>query len=130
MDIGDRQSMETVVEEHDIKEYADITEDTNPLHLNEEYAEQTLFKDRIAHGMLLAGFISNVLESFEGLIVYKTQNLNFEKPVYVGDSISVIGEIVDKSDDEYTIETWIENSENEKVVTGEAVVLSLDEPDV
>ena len=66
------------VTESDIVMYAGISGDTNPVHLNSEFAEKTIFKERIAHGMLSASLLSTI---------YMSQNLNFKAPVCIGDTV-------------------------------------------
>lgn len=78
------------VTEADIVLYAGITGDTNPLHINQEYAAGTTFGGRIAHGMLTAGFISCVLGTrLPGPgCVYMSQTLKFRAPVRIGDTVT------------------------------------------
>ena len=77
------------VTETDIVQYAQISGDDNPLHVNEEFAKQTVFKGRIAHGMLTCGYISAVLGTkLPGPgCAYLNQNLNFRAPVRIGDTV-------------------------------------------
>jgi 3-hydroxybutyryl-CoA dehydratase len=77
------------VTEADIVLFAGITGDTNPVHLDEEFAKPTMFKGRIAHGMLTAGFISAVFGTkLPGPgCVYISQNLKFKAPVKIGDTV-------------------------------------------
>jgi len=77
------------VTEADIVMFSGATGDTNPVHLNQEFAEQTMFKGRIAHGMLSAGLISTVFGTkLPGPgAIYMNQNLNFKAPVYAGDTV-------------------------------------------
>jgi 3-hydroxybutyryl-CoA dehydratase len=77
------------VTEADIVLFAGITGDTNPVHLDEEFAKPTMFKGRIAHGMLTAGFISAVFGTkLPGPgCVYLSQNLKFKAPVKIGDTV-------------------------------------------
>lgn len=77
------------VTEEDIQLYADVSGDTNPVHMNEQYARQTVFKGRIAHGMLSAGFISTVFGTkLPGPgCIYISQNLRFKAPVRIGDTV-------------------------------------------
>ena len=74
----------------DILTFADISGDTNPIHLNHEFASQTLFKGRIAHGMLTASFISTVIGTkMPGPgCIYVKQNLRFKSPVKSGDTVT------------------------------------------
>lgn len=77
------------VTEADIVLFAGVSGDTNPVHLDEEYARPTMFKGRIAHGMLTAGFISAVFGTkLPGPgCIYISQNLKFRAPVRAGDTV-------------------------------------------
>ena len=78
------------VTEADVVMFAATSGDSNPVHLNQEYAQTTFFKGRIAHGMLSAGFISTVLGTrLPGPgTIYLGQNLQFRAPVRIGDTVS------------------------------------------
>ena len=107
-----------------IEAFAEVSGDTNPLHLDKSYAEESIFGGRIAHGMLSAGAISAAIADLPGEIVYVSQDLEFLHPVRPGDTVSVTVTVVeDLDDDKVRVETSAETSE--KVVTGEAIVLSL-----
>ncbi|MBB3065321.1 MaoC family dehydratase [Limibacillus halophilus] len=77
------------VTEADIVMFAGLSGDTNPVHLNQTFAEGTMFKERIAHGMLSASFISTVLGTrLPGPgCIYLSQTLNFKAPVRIGDTV-------------------------------------------
>jgi 3-hydroxybutyryl-CoA dehydratase len=77
------------VTEADIVLFAGITGDTNPVHLDEEFAKPTMFKGRIAHGMLTAGFVSTVFGTkLPGPgCIYMSQTLKFKAPVRIGDTV-------------------------------------------
>ena len=77
------------VSEADIVLFAGVTGDTNPIHLDEEFAKSTMFKGRIAHGMLTAGLVSAVFGTkLPGPgCVYLSQNLKFKAPVKIGDTV-------------------------------------------
>jgi 3-hydroxybutyryl-CoA dehydratase len=77
------------VTEADIVLFAGISGDTNPVHLDEEFAKTTMFKGRVAHGMLTAGFISAVLGAkLPGPgSIYLSQSLKFKAPVRIGDTV-------------------------------------------
>ncbi|WP_339633901.1 MaoC family dehydratase [uncultured Sneathiella sp.] len=77
------------ITEADIILYAGVSGDTNPVHLNAEFAEKTIFKERIAHGMLSAGLLSTVFGTkLPGPgAIYMNQNLNFKAPVCIGDTV-------------------------------------------
>ncbi|MEW5057041.1 MAG: MaoC family dehydratase [Cycloclasticus sp.] len=86
---GMSASMTKTVTETDVVLYAGITGDFNPAHIDEEYAQASAFKGRIAHGMLSAGFISATLGmKLPGQgCVYLSQNLKFKSPVKIGDTV-------------------------------------------
>jgi 3-hydroxybutyryl-CoA dehydratase len=81
--------MGRTVGEADILAFAGVSGDTNPVHLDAEFAAQTQFKERIAHGMLSAGFISAVLGTrLPGPgAIYLSQTLRFRAPVHIGDTV-------------------------------------------
>lgn len=87
---GLSDSFTKTVTEADIVKYAEVTGDTNPVHLDAEYAAGTMFKERIAHGMLSAGFISAVLGTkLPGPgAIYMSQTLKFKAPVKIGDTVT------------------------------------------
>ena len=74
--------------EADVVEFADLTGDHNPLHLDEEFAKRTRFKGRIVHGMLTASFLSTVVAIMPGPgTIYLSQSLAFHAPVRIGDTV-------------------------------------------
>lgn len=87
--IGMTASYSQTISDADVKAFAGISGDHNPVHLSEEYAKSSRFKNRIAHGLLTAGFFSAIFGTKlpgEGC-VYAGQNLQFKKPVYLGDTV-------------------------------------------
>ena len=88
--VGMEASYERAVTEADIVGFAEITGDKNPVHLDAAYAAKTLFKERIAHGMLSAGYISAVFGTrLPGPgAIYVSQSLNFRGPVKIGDTVT------------------------------------------
>lgn len=127
LELGYSGSFSKTVSESDVYLFAGITGDFNPLHVNEEIAKESLFKTRIAHGMLTGSFISTVLGTKvpgPGTI-YLEQNLKFKKPVYIGDTVTVkvtITEILNAEKGIYKLDTIIENGNHEVVTEGYAVV--------
>ncbi len=87
--VGQSASMRKTVTEADIILFAGITGDFNPAHIDEEYAKTSMFKGRIAHGMLSAGFISAVLAmKLPGPgSIYLGQAMKFKAPVRIGDTV-------------------------------------------
>lgn len=125
--LGMKESVTKTITETDIVLYSGISLDINPVHLNEEFAKTTIFKGRIAHGMLTAGFISAVLGTKlpgEGTI-YLTQNIKFTSPVRAGDTITAQCEVIELNSDKkiVTLKTICFNQNNIIVLNGEAKVL-------
>lgn len=89
LDVGMTDVFAKTITEADIVLFAGISGDTNPVHLNEEFASATMFKGRIAHGILTASFISTVIGTkLPGPgCIYVSQNLKFKAPVKAGDTV-------------------------------------------
>lgn len=126
LSIGDSASMAKTVTETDIYLYAGITGDFNPAHVNEDAASQTVFKGRIAHGMLCAGFISAVLGmKLPGPgTIYLGQELRFAKPVRIGDTVTATCTVQELVPEKNIVKltTVCTNQHNECVVQGVATV--------
>ena len=124
---GDRVSRTTTITDEMIRLFADLTGDTNPVHLDDAYAAKTRFGRRIAHGMIAAGLISAALAGdLPGPgTVYLSQSLQFKAPVYPGDSITTTIEVksVHPGKPVATLGTTCRNQHDVIVLEGEAVVL-------
>ena len=126
-EMGMSRYLQKVVTDDDIRMFAEISTDHNPVHLDDDYARDTIFEGRIAHGMLTAGLISAVIgEQLPGHgTVYMSQNLRFLAPVRPGDLVRAQVTVIDiefnrrrvKLDCECTID-------GKKVLVGEATVLA------
>ena len=92
-----RRHLRKVVSDEDIEMFAQVSTDHNPVHLNDEYAQDTIFEGRIAHGMLTAGLISAVIgEQLPGHgTVYIGQTLKFLAPVRPGDMVYAEVKVID-----------------------------------
>jgi 3-hydroxybutyryl-CoA dehydratase len=116
-----------MITDADIHGFAEVTGDHNPLHLDDEYAAQTRFGRRIAHGMLSASLISAVLANeLPGAgSVYLSQTLKFVKPVFPGDTVTARVTVTETRDDKpiVKLETVCLNQRDETVLQGEATVL-------
>lgn len=125
--IGMKKKFSEIIDESRLDSFAKISGDYNPLHMDKEYASKTKFKKRICHGMLLASFFSKLVGMYipGKNALYFSQTLNFQTPCYVGDSIAVEGEVVDKSDSTriITIKTGIYNQSGTCLVDGIAKVI-------
>ena len=126
LNVGDAAEFSKTVSESDIYQFAGITGDFNPAHMNEAYAKKTFFKTRIAHGMLSAGFISAVIGTkLPGTgSIYIKQDLNFLAPVRIGDTITARVEVIEIVDgkNRVRLKTVCVNQEDSQVLSGEAVV--------
>jgi len=124
--VGDTAQLAKTIEESDIYLFAGVTGDLNPAHVNEEYAKNTFFKTRIAHGMLLAGYISAVIGTIlpgPGTI-YISQELNFRAPVRIGDTITAHAEVVQviSEKNRVRLKTFCVKQDQTTVLDGEAIV--------
>ena len=127
LEIGMSEWLGKTITEADILNFAGVSLDVNPLHLNEEYAKKTMFKGRIAHGIMGAGLISAVIGTKlpgEGTI-YLSQNLKFIAPVKIGDTITAKVEIVELNQEKKKVglKTTCTNQNGVLVIDGEAKVL-------
>ena len=123
---GDTASLSKTISDADIRAFADVTGDHNPIHLDEEFAKQTRFGRRISHGMLSASLISAVIANElpgQGSI-YLGQTLQFVAPVYPGDTVLARVTVTSIREDKpiMKLETVCTNQRDEVVIKGEATV--------
>jgi 3-hydroxybutyryl-CoA dehydratase len=126
LQVGDTAQFSKTVSESDVYLFAGVTGDLNPAHVSEEFAKDTFFKTRIAHGMLSASFISTVIGTMlpgPGS-VYMRQEANFLAPVKFGDTITAVVEVAEIIADKKRVrlKTYCINQEKTIVVDGEALV--------
>jgi 3-hydroxybutyryl-CoA dehydratase len=124
--VGTRATRSHTISEADIAVFADLSGDHNPVHLDAEYAARSPFGQRVAHGSLVASFISAVLgNDLPGPgSIYLGQTLKFLAPVHIGDTITASVEVITVREDKrlVTLRTDCTNQEGKAVITGEAVV--------
>ncbi len=125
--VGDTQNQSKTITDADVRTFAALVGDNNPLHLDEGFAQRTRFGKRIAHGMIGASLISTVLGVHlpgPGTI-YLSQTLQFKGPVYIGDTITARVTVtkIHETKPVITLETTCMNQRSEEVMRGEAVVL-------
>lgn len=109
-----------------VRQFAELSGDFNPIHLDDEYAKTTRFKKRIAHGMILGALISRLLNEKMGQGgIYLSQSLKFKNPVFIDDEITFEIEVVklNKTRGFGIIETNAKNSSGEYVLKGEATIM-------
>ncbi len=127
INIGDSAQLSRTISESDVYLYAGVTGDNNPAHLDEQYAQKTMFKKRIAHGMLITGLISSVFgNQLPGNgTIYLSQSVRFLAPVYFGDTITARVEVIEKKDEKKRLvcKTTCINQDGKIVIDGEAEVL-------
>lgn len=127
LEIGMVRSTSKEITDQDIEMFAEVSTDRNPVHLDEEYALETMFQGRIAHGMLTAGLISAVIgEQLPGHgTVYLGQSLKFLAPVRPGDYVTAVVEVreIDYSKRRVQLDTQC-LVDGKPVLKGEATVLA------
>jgi len=128
--IGDKASMAKTVSEYDVYTFAGLSGDFNPVHVNTEFAKNTMFKERIAHGMLSAGFISALLgTALPGAnTIYLAQELAFKAPVKIGDTVTATVEVIEKiqAKNRLILKTTVTNQQGTVVIDGKATVMKKD----
>ncbi|MEX2298307.1 MAG: MaoC family dehydratase [Dongiaceae bacterium] len=126
LDVGMSATYAKTVSEADIVLFAGISGDSNPVHVDDDYARDTMFKGRIAHGMLTASFISAVLGTrLPGPgCIYLSQNLRFKAPVRIGDTVRAVVEVTEIDRDRARITVSTRCMVGDKtVIDGEAVLM-------
>ena len=130
IEIGHTEQFSVQMDESLLDSFATISGDYNPLHMDQKYAQKTRFKNRVVHGMLLGSFLSQLfgvhLPGKNAL--YFSQTLNFRSPCFIGDKISIRGEVTEKHTTTrmLTIKTTIHNQNNLCLVDGIAKVIVRD----
>lgn len=125
--VGQKTSFSRTITETDIVLFAGLSGDYNPVHVDKEYAADTRFGKRIAHGLLTTTFLSRLLgmELPGQGSVYLEQTLKFTKPVYIGDTITASAEIIDIDEERGIIklETICRKQDETIVLEGNAVMM-------
>lgn len=125
--IGMSESVTKTITAKDVEMFAEISLDKNPVHIDEEYAAKSIFKTRIAHGILTSGLISAVLGTKlpgEGSI-YLSQELKFMAPVFLGDTITATVEVAELIPEKKRVvmNTTCTNQDGKNVIVGKAILL-------
>lgn len=123
--IGDGNSFAKTITETDIITFAGITGDFNPLHINEEYAKTTMFKGRIAHGLLVASLLGQAGASFfGGGAIYIGHTQKFLAPVRIGDTITATVQVTELLAEKKMIKyrCYCSNQEGKVVLDGETTI--------
>ncbi len=125
-DVGYKASETIQITDKMVRQFAEMSGDFNPIHLDDEYAKSTRFKKRIAHGMILGALVSRFLnEKIGSGGIYLAQTLKFTNPVYIDDMITFDFEIMKlhKTRGFGIVETIAKNSSGEVVMKGEATIM-------
>ena len=130
LQIGQKVEFTEVISESMVEEFAKLSGDYNPHHIDESYAKKTRFKKRICHGMLLASFFSKLTGMYlpgKGSL-YLSQSLNFIAPAFIDDEVTVEGEIVKISHSTgiVTVKTKITKENTTQLITGSAKIIILE----
>jgi 3-hydroxybutyryl-CoA dehydratase len=127
IEIGMKHNFEVIIDKKLEENFAKITGDFNPLHMDEQYAKKTKFEKRVCHGMLLASFFSRLVGMYlpGKNALYFSQTLNFIEPCFINDKITVQGEVLDKSESIkiVTLKTTIKNQSQKLLIEGTAQVM-------
>jgi len=131
--VGDSAEVVHTITEEDIITFGKMSGDYNPLHFNEDWAKGTLFKGRIAHGILTAAFISTVIGmKLPGAgTIYLEQSMRFKRPVRIGNVITAKVTVESKDDEKrhISLRTTCTNQHNKIVLEGDALVTIMDMSD-
>lgn len=126
IDVGFTAEISVQVTEKMIQQFADMSGDHNPIHMNEEYASKTRFGRRIAHGMISGALISRALvDLLGGKGIYLGQSLKFVNPVFIDDVVKVQLKVMGMRKEKgiATVETNVVKENGDLVVKGEAVIM-------
>jgi acyl dehydratase len=124
--VGDKASRSKVFTDEDVRQFAEVSTDKNPIHLDEEYAGNSMFKQRIVHGMLVGSLFSGILGCDlpgEGTI-YLGQTLSFKAPVPLNEKVTATVEVTNVREDKpiAIFKTTCVDSSGKVVIEGEATV--------
>lgn len=123
--VGQKAFLRKTITEADLSHFIAITGDLNPLHVDDHFAEQTFFGQRIAHGMLSASLFSTLVGMhLPGIgAIFRSQTLEFLRPVFIGDTLCAWFEIIaiDPEAERIEIRSWIENQDGKTVIKGQTI---------
>ena len=131
IEIGLSVEFLVTISESMVNDFAKVSGDFSPIHMDEKYAESTTFKKRVVHGMLLGSFLSRV----DGMYLpgkhalYFSQSMEFRNPCFIGDTVKVSSEVIDKSESTkiLKIESKITNQQNKILLYGIGRVIVRDD---
>ena len=131
IEMGLKKKFQVTIIEHMLNDFAKLSGDYNPLHMNEKYASSTSFKKRVCSGMFLSSFFSRLVGMYlpGKHALHISQSLNFVNPCFIGETITVEGKVIDKSPATKIIklETTITNESGKRIIDGKAQVIVRDD---
>jgi len=131
IEIGFAKEFHVIITEQLVNDFAKISGDYSPIHMDEEYAKSTTFEKRVVHGMLLASFLSRV----DGMYLpgkhalYFSQTIEFHNPCFIDDKVTVFSKVIDKSESTkiLKIESKIINQDDKILLSGTGRVIVRDD---
>jgi acyl dehydratase len=131
IDIGLTKEFDVIITQSLVDDFAKISGDYSPIHMNEEFAKLTKFGKKIVHGMLLASLLSRMVGMYlpGKYALYSSQTLEFHNPCFVGDKITVSSIVNDKSESTKIIkvESKITNEKKDILLYGEGRIIVRDD---
>ena len=125
--LGQKASIKRSFSEQDVNDFARISGDFNPIHVDPEFAKTTIFGQRIVHGVLVSSLFSSLLaEEVPGKgSIYLGQTYKFQKPVFLDQTVTATVEVINIREDKpiVTLNTVCTNDKGETVISGEAVLM-------
>lgn len=125
--IGHIAEFEKTFSPEDVALFSSISNDNNPIHLDAEYAEKSIFGRRVVHGLLVSSLFSKIFGTiYPGSgSIYLTQNLKFLKPAFVGENLKAVITLIefDEIKNRGNFITEVFNMSDQKLITGEAIIL-------
>jgi 3-hydroxybutyryl-CoA dehydratase len=124
LNVGDAFRLEYSISDTDVQKFGEISGDFNPAHFNEDYAKGTIFKNRIAHGMISVAKFSGIFGmDMPGLgAIWGGQNLKFLAPVYLDKPYIAVAVVKEKGEKNVVFTCWVENKEGSRVLEGEGIL--------
>lgn len=131
IDTGMQQVVQKCLGDDGVRAFAEASGDRNPLHLDDQYASESRFEGRIAHGVLVQGVVSAAIERLPGCPILLETSAEYRDPVPVGSTVSAIVEVdEDLGHGQFRLQTRVELEDGTIVLSGRATVLLDDDPDV
>lgn len=128
IDVGHTASITVQVTDKMVRQFAELSGDHNPIHLDDEYAKKSRFGQRIAHGMIVGALISRALvDGIGGGGIYLGQSMKFVNPVFIDDTIVITIKVtgIRREKGIATVETNAAKANGDVVVKGEAVIMMM-----